>query len=98
MELEPFLKEEFPQYSCVTEIPGRGVCGIDTFVNTIGLHYGLDADTDTYKGCYSYYTMAEAIAAISSWNGIGDPPGNWKDHFDENGLRFNPAPNDEMPY
>lgn len=59
-------------------IPGRGIVGLMRFVFTIGLVYGIDEDF--YEGRYCFHTLADAREALNSWDGVGDPPGQWIKH------------------
>lgn len=55
--------------------PGAGVCGVMPFLFTGGLVVGMAERS--YKGRYCFETLSEAAAALKSWDGVGDPPGNW---------------------
>jgi hypothetical protein len=46
---------------------------------TWGLFYGMTADSREGRYCFSCLT--EAKAALSEWDGMGDPPGDWIKHF-----------------
>lgn len=59
-------------------IPGRGVCGLMRFAYTTGLCYGIGKES--YAGRYCYEFVAEGQAAILTWDGIGDPSGDWIKH------------------
>ncbi len=65
-------------YSFIVRIPGRGVCAIARQIHTVGLFYGMEKDY--YQGRYCYETLAEALQALVTWDGAGDPPGDWIKH------------------
>jgi hypothetical protein len=75
-------------YSCIITVPGRGVCGIARMAFTTGLFYGMDEAC--YQGRYCYETMAEAIADLLTWDGTGDPSGDWIKHKGGAGEYSNP--------
>lgn len=70
------LQEE--GYSQLREIEGRGICGLRSMVFTVGLFYGLDQLG--YSGRYCYPNIAEAVVSCLTWDGKGDPKGNWIKH------------------
>lgn len=57
------------------QIPGVGICAIRPFLFTGGLVVGIDQFG--YYGRYCYASLTEAILAIETWSGNGDPPGSW---------------------
>jgi hypothetical protein len=61
------------------EVPGRGLCGVQRFIFTCGLLTGLTFDgyTYNYTARYCYESTAEALVALMTWNGQGDPGGEW---------------------
>jgi hypothetical protein len=65
-------------YSHLTEIPGRGICGVTRMIYTTGLVYGIDRYS--YKGRYCFETMAVAVQSLNEWSGADDPPGDWIKH------------------
>lgn len=65
-------------YFHIREIPYRGICGLMRMAFTVGLFYGLDETG--YRGRYCYDNLREAMGAIDSWKGAGDPPGEWIKH------------------
>jgi hypothetical protein len=81
--LEKFLTEN--GYENLKEIPGRGICGITRFAFTTGLIIGLE--DWGYFGRYCYDSRKEAEDALSQWDGIGDPPGEWIKYKGEGGER-----------
>jgi hypothetical protein len=63
----------------VRDVPERGVCGVQRFIYTCGLlteltFDGLEYD---YRARYCYPRQRDAVAALMTWDGIGDPPGEW---------------------
>lgn len=78
-------------YVMLTEIPGRGLCGLQRMAYTTGLFCGLDEYP--YVGRYCYHTFHEAVKDILKWNGQSDPPGNWIKH---KGTTEYPNPNYEQ--
>lgn len=58
-------------------IPGRGLCGIMPMLYTVGLFIGIDVHGFGTQGRYCYPYLEDAIHALRSWNGDGDPPGDW---------------------
>lgn len=87
-ELKEFLEKE--GYKELREIPGRGVCGVFRFMFTVGVVLGIDSQG--YKGRYCYGSEVQAMYAINTWDGIGDPPGNWIKYKGEGGERSNGEP------
>lgn len=85
-ELEEHLREEGYTYICEKE--GLGVCGVFRFLFTVGLVTGIDSMG--YKGRYCYASRIEAAYAITQWDGVGDPPGNWIKYKGAGGERDNP--------
>jgi hypothetical protein len=72
-KLVNYLKSE--GYSEIKEIPGKGICGLRDFIFTTGLMIGM---TEVgYYGRYCYSTESEALEALNTWDGEGDPPGPW---------------------
>jgi hypothetical protein len=81
-----YLKTE--GYQNIKEIPGKGICGLRDFIFTTGLIIGMDEVG--YFGRYCYGSKEEALAAINSWDGQGDPPGDWIKYKGNGGERSNP--------
>ncbi len=73
MDVIKYLKSE--GYTEIKEIPGVGICGLRSFIFTTGLIIGMNEIG--YFGRYCYKTSREASDALKSWDGSGDPPGNW---------------------
>lgn len=57
------------------DINSKGICGLMDFMFTTGLIIGMDKIG--YFGRYCYKTRQEALDALNSWDGSGDPPGSW---------------------
>lgn len=81
-------------YMHVREIPGLGKCGLRRMIFTVGLCVGLDESG--YVGRYCYKSWAEAYKALDSWDGIGDPPGEWIKYKGADGDRPRIIENYEM--
>lgn len=62
-------------YSCLKDLPIAGTCGLQKMLFTVGLFIGLDSEG--CRGRYCFHTVAEAEAALESWDGSGHPAGNW---------------------
>ncbi len=84
-ELRKHLEHE--GYMFLTEIPGRGLCGLYRFLFTTGLVIGIDQIG--YKGRYCYSERSDALYALSHWDGTDDPPGPWIKYKGEGGERSN---------
>lgn len=66
---------------------GEWAC-IGQFIFTAGLIVGVDWDGIQKKFCYE--SFLEAVMALQSWEGEGDPPGNWIKEKGVDGERNNP--------
>ena len=62
-------------YTNLKSLPDKGICGLYRFAFTVGLVIGID--DWGYYGRYCYHTKKEAQDALESWNGVGDPSGEW---------------------
>ncbi len=80
-----YLKSE--GYRELREIEGKGICGLMKFVFTTGLVIGMNEIG--YYGRYCYATEQEAMDALNSWDGKGDPSGNWIKYKGTGGEREN---------
>lgn len=83
MNIEPTVAEYIAEltrmdYVCLRYVPGRGVCALGRMGFTMGLFYGLDFDR--YQGRYCFESKFEALQALITWDGTGDPPGDWIKH------------------
>lgn len=81
-----FLKEFF---MCWKQLPNGEWIAVQKFIFTYGLltkveEYG-------YSGRYCYENFSEAAAACATWNGEGDPPGNWIKYKGVGGERLGPG-------
>lgn len=63
------------KYLLVRRLPNGKYIGLQRYIFTIGLCVGLDDVGLEYRYCYE--TWAEAILAITTWDGTEDAPGNW---------------------
>lgn len=70
------------------EISNRGLCCLNNFMFTTGIIIGLDMFG--YYGRYCYSDPIDAFKSYISWDGIGDPPGNWIKYKGRGGERTNP--------
>lgn len=63
----------------VREVPGRGDCAVQRFIFTCGLLVGvkLDRACIDYTARYCYDSARDALRALETWDGKGDPPGLW---------------------
>lgn len=66
---------EINGYFLARELPGRGVVALQRFAFTVGLVYGISEHF--YEGRWCYARLADAVEAITSWDGVDDPPGEW---------------------
>lgn len=82
-ELKDFLTQE--KYLHLRDVEGRGVCGVMKFMFTYGLVYGIDMMG--YKGRWCFGSEIEAVYALDTWTGIGDPKGRWLKYKGEGGER-----------
>lgn len=62
-------------YAFVRLLPTGEVAGLQRMIFTVALMVGLDPVG--YRTRFCYQRAAEAIEAISVWDGLGDPPGYW---------------------
>jgi hypothetical protein len=53
---------------------GEWAC-LSPFLFTWGLMVGVDESG--YRTRFCYENLLEAAKAICTWDGVGDPPGNW---------------------
>ena len=74
-------------YFGIREIPGQGICALQHLMFTKAVVCGLTEVSYRYRYCY--HTLGEAIDAINSWDGEGDPPGNWIKRKGEGGDKPN---------
>ena len=69
-DLKKYLKEH-EGYEYLREIPNKGLCGVKRYLFTWALAYEIEALT--YGGRYCYPSFDEALIALASWDGDGDP-------------------------
>lgn len=68
-------------YYNIRYIKGKGLCGLREFVFTIGLCYGLEENSYAGRYCYpKHKAIYDSEIALTTWNGQGDPIGNWVKH------------------
>jgi hypothetical protein len=80
-------------YSDVRHLPSRGWCGVYRFMFTTAIVCGLDQIGYATRFCYHHWL--EASEALRSWDGMGDPPGNWIK--EKPGDRHGPGSPDYIP-
>jgi hypothetical protein len=69
------LFRAFDQYTQMRFLEQRGWCGVAPQLFTCGLFHGLTLDS--YAGRFCYAKTEEAMEALRTWDGSGDPPGPW---------------------
>lgn len=62
-------------YSQIRTLPTGEVAGLVRQIFTTGLCVGLGEFSHRTRYCYESYM--DAKVALSSWDGLGDPPGPW---------------------
>lgn len=68
-------------YSFSRRIDGRGIVALIPMSFTVGLAYNIDPfEWGGYEGRYCYSSFFAAYAALTTWNGQDDPPGEWIKH------------------
>lgn len=80
-------------YKEIREVPGIGLCGLKSFIFTVGLCCGLDEFGYKYRYCYSVNDSIHAVIDIKTWKGNGDPSGPWIKRKGEGGDYLNPNKN-----
>lgn len=73
------LREQLEQngYFSLKVIEGRGICGLNKFIFTVGLCFGLDHVGFDGRWCYEHVHAVDAALALEIWDGKNDPPGRW---------------------
>ena len=61
-------------YTHLCTINGH-ICGLHSYLMTVGLVVGLDAST--YERRYCFEHAEDALRALISWDGQGHPAGPW---------------------
>ena len=84
------LKKE--GYYEIREIDGIGICALFKFIFTTGLVIGIHEIG--YKGRYCYSKEKDALEALNSWDGNGDPSGPWIKYKGRPSERNNPMLDD----
>lgn len=87
IDYEKIEKLKSEGYTNLKVIGGR-LCGLRRFIFTTGLVIGIG--THNYFGRYCYQNHADALDALNTWDGSGDPSGNWIKYKGEGGERCNP--------
>jgi len=72
-------------YLDARQVFGRGWCGLQWQLFTVGLVIGLHKHG--YVGRYCYPTLADARAALRGWDGSGDPAAGWIKYKGRGGER-----------
>ena len=67
-------------YYNIRYVQGKGLCGLREFLFTIGLCYGLEENSYAGRYCYPKHSATDSHIALTTWNGKGDPIGNWIKH------------------
>lgn len=62
------------EYIDVKVMNGK-IYGVLRFIYTTAIMVGVDEIGYQYRYCYPNY--ADALADFATWDGNGDPPGNW---------------------
>lgn len=87
-KLQKYLEEN--GYFNLQVIEGRGICGLEKFLFTVGLCYGLDEVGRKGRYCYPYEYALDAVLALAIWDGKKDPGGRWIKHKGYIGEYGNP--------
>jgi hypothetical protein len=87
LELTDELKAnlESQGYMSLRVIPNKGICGLLRLAYTMGLVVGIDETG--YYGRYCYPEAHQAVIGLLTWNGEGDPSGEWLKWKGEGGDR-----------
>ncbi len=83
------------EYFHLQDFMGRGLCGVRTQLFSVALIIGIEQWS--YFGRYCYPDFLQAVVAIKTWDGEGDPPGNWIVYKGIGGERRNPGRNKVDP-
>lgn len=73
MSDEEFLADQ--GFRRIRRLPSGQLLGVQRQLFTTGLFVGLDRVG--YRRRFCYESAAEAVHACVTWDGTGDPPGNW---------------------
>lgn len=63
-------------YSEPKRLADGRIAALAPFVFTTGLIFDIDPDGH-YDSRFCYESRQEASSALASWDGVGDPPGDW---------------------
>jgi hypothetical protein len=60
-------------------VPGHGLCVLERFLTTVGLLTSVELDETGYGYArrYCFPQWKDAESALQTWDGSGDPPGEW---------------------
>jgi hypothetical protein len=86
------LKEQLENdgFKCLKVIEGRGICGLNIFIFTIGLCFNIDSFGWGGRYCYPHADAMDAFMAITAWDGKEDPLGKWIKYKGRDGEYSNP--------
>lgn len=73
--LKPYLEEN--GFTMLKVVEGRGICGVQKFIFTVGLCYGIDQTGWFGRWCYPHADALDAVLAFNIWDGKEDPAGKW---------------------
>lgn len=62
-------------FQSLREMPDGRIAGLQRMIFTVGLFVGLSDVLYDQRYCYEYH--ADALKALETWDGTGDPPGPW---------------------
>jgi len=65
-------------YTDVRQLPDGRILGVHRLLYHWTLH--IDISPIGYEDRYCYQTREQAVAAMTAWNGVGDPGGGWHRH------------------
>lgn len=68
-----------PEIFMARNVPGQGLCVLRRFIFTVGLctQVQLDELSCDYRARYCFPDSHDATLTLLTWDGKGDPPGNW---------------------
>lgn len=90
MPIDPLAKPKLATlgYYCPKRLDDGRWIAVQPMLFTTGL-FVIDADLLSWTTRFCYEKSADAIAAVETWDGQGDPPGPWIKQKPED--RLNPA-------
>lgn len=78
---EAFVPEEWrEQMVAAFFVAGHGLCCVQRFIYTFGLLTNVRFNSATayaFDRRYCYDRRADVVEALTTWDGQGDPPGEW---------------------